>query len=337
MDELFNMANCFTLLIAAKRFAFGRGEGTFVVTSKRGGEGHDDRVVMPHFVLVTVSVLALVWSALGLGFGVTEDVVGAGVAAFWTVYNLALMAIVIGFALRPLQKRHAVRFRTAVPVELVDEHSKTLAGVTLDVSEGGCTLLWPEAMAVGSRVGLRLNFGPKVVTCQGEVRSVKQGPSWVGHGIEFVHSGHVTADQLADAIYNTTVPEMFTRLSQRSWVVRQWTYLTAWISRSTGVRQARREAALPVRVSDAAGSFLATTRDLSANGLGIISPTALEVGAEVRVELVAATGDWRRTATVTRVVPVASVRPEYATWHVGLRLHPSDAGALDSLLLEEAA
>jgi cellulose synthase (UDP-forming) len=339
MDELFNMANCFTLLIAAKRFVFGRGEGKFVVTSKRGGGGHDDRVVMPHFVLMTVSLLALVWSALGLGFGVTEDVVGAGVAAFWTVYNLTLMAIVVGFALRPLQKRHAVRFRTAVPVEVVDEHSKALAGVTLDVSEGGCTLLWPKGMGVGSRVGLRLHFGPKVVACQGEVRSVKQGPShsWVGHGIEFVNTGHVTADQLADAIYNTTVPEMFTRLSQRSWAVRQWTYLTAWISRSTGVRQARREAALPVRVSDDAGSFLATTRDLSVNGLGIISPKALQVGAEVHVELVAAAGDWRRTATVTRVVPVAAVRPEYATWHVGLRLHPSDAGALDSLLLEEAA
>ena len=41
----------------------------------------------------------LVWSTLGLGFGVTEDVVGAGIATFWSLYNLALMLVVL--SLRP--------------------------------------------------------------------------------------------------------------------------------------------------------------------------------------------------------------------------------------------
>jgi len=339
MDELFNMANCFTLLIAAKRSLFGRGEGTFVVTSKRGGEGREDRVVAPHFVLIVISILALVWSALGLGFGVTEDVVGAGVAAFWAVYNLSLMAVVVGFALRPLQKRQSVRFRTAVPVEVVDERSQSLAGVTLDVSEGGCTLLWPRAMPVGARVRLRLHFGPRVVTCHGEVRSIKDRPSkgWVGHGVQFLQADQATVDELADAIYNMTVPDIFTRLSQRSWLVRQWTDLVARVRRGAGSRAVRREAYLPVRVGDAAGEFLATTRDLSANGLSLIAPRALDVGTEVSVRLTSGAKEWRQVAIVTRVVPVRSARPEFSTWHLGLRLRPSDASALDSLLLEEAA
>ncbi len=339
MDELFNMANCFTLLIASKRFPFGRGEGKFVVTSKWGGEGREDRVVMPHAALMVVSILALVWSALGLGFGVTEDVVGGGVAAFWALYNLVLMAVVVGFALRPIQKRQSVRFRTAVPVELEDDRSGSVVGVTLDVSEGGCSLLWPQTIPVGSRVRVRLHFGPKIVTCVGEVRSLKGRPSdrWVGHRIEFQHAEQATVDQLADAIYNTTVPEIFTRLSQRSWFVRQWTHLVATIRRNTGARAVRREAYLPVRVTDVTGEFLATTRDVGTTGLSLISPKALEVGAEVSLHLAAGGLEWRSIATVKRVVAVASARPEFATWHLGLQLVRSDAIALDRLLLEEAA
>jgi hypothetical protein len=159
----------------------------------------------------------------------------------------------------------------------------------------------------------------------------------VGHGVEFLNPDPSTVDQLADAIYNTTVPEIFTRLSQRSWFVRQWTYVVARIARSTGARAARREAYLPVRVVDATGEFLATTRDLSTSGLGLISPKALNVGAEVTVHLTAGGGEWHRVATVTRVVAVATARPEFATWHLGLRLRNSDANALDRLLLEEAA
>ena len=100
-----------------------RGEGTtvsFVVTDKRRGAGRDERAVFPHRVLIGVTAMALVWSALGLGFGVTEDAVGAGVAAFWALYNLTLMILVAAFAERPVQKRQAVRFRASVPVELLE-------------------------------------------------------------------------------------------------------------------------------------------------------------------------------------------------------------------------
>jgi hypothetical protein len=92
-----------------------------------------------------------------------------------------------------------------------------------------------------------------------------------------------------------------------------------------------------VRVADATGEFLATTRDLSATGLGLISPRALEIGATVNVRLTAGGTEWQRVATVMRVAPIATARPEFSTWHVGLRLHPSDASTLDSLLIEEAA
>ena len=151
MDEIFNMANFYTLLSAAKRFVFGRRAGTFVVTSKRGGESGQERAVLPQYVLIAMTVTSLVWSTLGLGFGVTEDIVGAGIATFWALYNLALMLVVVGFASRPAQKRQSVRFRSSVPIELLDVPTNGRLAVSLDLSEGGCTLLWPGPLAVGKK------------------------------------------------------------------------------------------------------------------------------------------------------------------------------------------
>ncbi len=90
MDELFNMVSFFTLMRAVKRVVFGRGKpGRFEVTGKRGSGGRDFAAVLPHLVLLGFSGLAIAWSLMGLGFGVTDDAVGAGTAIFWTVYNAA--------------------------------------------------------------------------------------------------------------------------------------------------------------------------------------------------------------------------------------------------------
>lgn len=338
MDELFNMANCFTLLVASKRFLFGRGAGKFVVTSKHGGEGGEEIAVMPHFVLLTLSVMALIWSWLGLGFGITEDLVGAGVATFWALYNMALSVAVVGFALRPRQKRQVVRFRGAVPIEMAGISNRNEVGVTVDVSERGCTALWPDTIPVGTCMPLRLHFGPRTVACTGEVRSHqrRKGSSWVAHGIQFADVDQRIVDSLADAIYNMTVPETFARLSRPSWIRQQWHTLVMLV-RHGGRSAARREAALPVRVSDVAGEFLATTCDLSVSGLSLIAPRAISVGTTVRVRLSAGREPWDSVATVVRSTLLESARPEFATWRLGLRINPSDAGALDGILLEEVA
>jgi hypothetical protein len=329
MDELFNMANFFTLLVATKRFLFGRGEGTFVVTSKRGGEGRDERVVLPQYVLAAFTLMALLWSWLGLGFGVTDDLVGAGVATFWALYNLTLTVTVLGFTLRPVQKRQAVRFRTPVPVDVVGDRTDGRVGVTLELAEGGCTLLWPAAMPVGTRRALRLHLGPRVIECDGEVRSVhaRRRSGWVVHGVHFLHADNRTVDQLADAIYNMSVPEIFSRLSQLSWISRQWRALTLRLSRGVH-RAARHEACLPVRVTAAGGEFLATTRDMSRSGVSLVSPRAFCVGAHVRIRLTAAGETWTSMATVARVTPIPASRPEYVTWNVGLHVDASNVSGL---------
>ena len=340
MDELFNMANFYTLLVASWRFLAGGRTSRFVVTSKRGGMGGNDGAVLPHYMLVAFTVLAIVWSALGLGFGVTEDVVGAGVAAFWSVYNLSLMLVVVSFARRPSQKRQAVRFRASVPVELPDMPANGWLGVTLDLSETGCTLLWPRPLLVGGRLRLRLHLGQQVLDCDAEIVSLHDSvrSEWVAYGVRFNFSGTEGVDRLADALYNMAVPEIFTRLTRPSWPVRVSRAAISRVLASTRLRAPRYEAYLPLRLQVRGGrEFLATTRDLSRGGLSLVSPRPLATGTIVRIILRSPDGEWSSLATVTRTTAMPGADEGFRAWLVGLRIDgQADVVGLRHILSTEA-
>jgi len=340
MDELFNMANFYTLLVASARFLIGRRASRFVVTSKRGGEGRDDRAALPHYALAGFTVLALVWSGLGLGFGVTEDVVGAGVATFWALYNLTLMLMVATFARRPSQKRQAVRFRASVPVELLDVPANGWLGVTLDLAESGCTLLWPRRLMLGTRLRLRLHLGPRPLDCDGEVVSShdRVRSEWVGHGIRFHLTGPDAVDRLADALYNMAVPEILTRLTRPSWAVRVTRAISSRLLGSTKFRAPRYEAFLPMRVQTRDGEeWLATTRDLSQGGLSLVSSRHVPPGRLVRLILRSPDGEWSSLATVVRAMPMPGADDSLRTWLVGMRIDGhADVVGLRHILSAEA-
>jgi cellulose synthase (UDP-forming) len=339
MDELFNMANFYTLLVASWRFVFGR-RTRFVVTSKRGGDGGNDRAVLPHYSLVAFTVLAIVWSALGLGFGVNEDLIGAAVATFWSVYNLTLMLVVLSFARRPAQKRQAVRFRAAVPVEVLDMPANGWLGVTLDLAETGCTLLWPRPLLVGSHLRLRLHLGAQALDCDAEIVALNDRvkSEWAAYGVRFHFAGQEGVDRLADALYNMAVPEIFTRLTRPSWPVRIARAVTGRVLGATRLRAPRYEAYLPLRLQiRSGGEFLTTTRDLSRSGLSLVSPRPLETGTVVRLILRSPDGEWSSLATVMRSRAMPGADTTLRTWLVGLRIDGhADVVGLRHILSVEA-
>lgn len=326
MDELFNMANFFTLLVASLRLLVGRHASTFVVTSKRGGDAGQERAVLPHYVLIGFTILALTWSALGLGFGVAEDMVGAGVAAFWSLYNMVLMMAVVGFARRPVQKRGAVRFKTSLPVELLNTHTHGWLAVTQDLSETGCTLLWPGRVDKGTHLRLRLHLGPQTLDCDGEVMAVygRHGGDWTRHGVRFRFDHPLDGDRVADAIYNMAVPEIFTRFSHDSLVAHAWREAVARLVALVR-RRAPQESFLPLRVQTLQGEFLATTHDLGPQGLSLVSPEPLSEGQTVRVILRSPDGEWVSQADVVRSRPTTGAIAALQTWVVDLRIERETA------------
>ena len=320
MDELFNMVSFFTSLRAMKRAAFGRGKpGRFVVTSKRGDGTRDLTPVLPHLALLAFSALAVTWSLMGLGFGITDDVRGAGTAIFWTLYNAALMVTVLRMSGRPADTRADCRFRANFAVEARGSWTDPgRLGVTADVSERGCSLLWPEPIQLGRRVELRVHFGPRAMDWVGDVvgDQGRQADGWYRYGVHFPNLTTADIDLLNDVAFNLVVPDLMGTLTEPAWLGRQWRRLTFALSRRT---RARRQAVrVPMKVRYAGSSFVTTVRDVSATGLQMQSPLSLPLGARVRVTMVAPDRTWTADATVARV----DLRPSdmgFDTWIMGLR------------------
>lgn len=322
MDELFSMVSFFTLLRAIKRVFVGRGKAmTFEVTSKRGSGTTSLLPVLPHTILLCFSLLAISWSLMGLGFGVRDDAFGAGIAAFWTLYNVGLMLLVLKLGGRPPEKRGAVRFRAHFAVEARgDWTTEGTLGVTADLSEHGCSLLWPTALPVGAVVPLRVHFGPRSADWVGEVRNTHgvQRDGWHRHSLQFVNLTQADVDLINDSVFTLVVPDLFRILSQPRWVIRQWRRLQHLVSATSRLRSARLLVRLPGRVHHAAGSFIVTARDLSATGVSVSSPIPLAPGTKVELSMFTPGRAWHGTVSVARCESRPS-RPRFETWQLGLK------------------
>lgn len=322
MDELFNMVSFFTLVRAMKRVAFGRGKpARFEVTAKRGNGVRDAGPVLPHLLLLGFSIMAISWSLMGIGFGVSDDAVGAGAAIFWTLYNMALMLVVLRIGGRPAEKRSGCRFRVNFAVErAVPGLEGGTLGVTADISDGGCSLLWPEPLESGSCIPLRLHFGVRSAEwlCEVTGDGGKQADGWYRYGVRFVDLKAADVDLINDSIFGLVIPDLFETLSQPSRSSRIWHRITHRRRRRTRGRAERQVVRVPVRVRAPDLTFVLTVRDLSASGLSVASPVAVASGTPLDIEMFVPGRAWRGQVMVTRSEARRS-RPGFDTWILGLR------------------
>jgi cellulose synthase (UDP-forming) len=342
MDEVFNMATTFTLNRAVKRLIFGRGRSSkFVVTDKRGLNTRSFKEVLPHFALVAFSLLALEWAGLSFWFGVIDDRFGNGVSVFWVLYNLVLMSLVIEMALRTVQKRQTCRFTAALLVSL---NERTIAGqaevgMTTNVSSGGCELLWPRPLALGSIWPLSIALGGRTLECQGEVVAAfgRRNGSWFAHGISFVGLSQDEINFLNDALFNMVVPHLFDQLSQPSLVTRAWRLIMKRFRAAYFVRSRRSRASVPVRLEFAHFRLVTMMYDISATGFGVIVPSPMPVGVPGTMTVLGA-HPWSIDVSVARCRAMPASLPTFQTWLLGLQIDTTtDAVAVCKRVLREVA
>jgi cellulose synthase (UDP-forming) len=341
LDELFNMVSFFTLVRAVKRVLIGRGKpAKFEVTPKGGSGARDTRPIMPHVTLLLLSLLAITWSLLGLGFGVSDDAFGAGTAIFWTLYNVTLMLAVLRIGGRPAEKRAGCRFRANFAVEEPAERGGSGAlGVTADISDRGCSLLWPSPLTPGDQVPLRVHFGSRSVDWTGAVMSAqgRQGDGWHRYGVQFLHSTQADVDLINDSVFSLVVPELFQTLSQPVWLTRQWRRTSGWLTQQSRSRARRQAVRVPVRVRYGGGSFVATARDLSTSGVSVAAPRPIPAGTNVELSMFVPGHAWHGTVSVARCVARPS-RAGFDTWMLGLHFEEQqDEAAIESFRQWDAA
>ncbi len=330
MDELFNMVSFFTLTRAVKRVFFGRGRPVkFEVTSKKGSGSRDLGPILPHATLMAFSVMAIMWSLMGMGFGISDDRFGGGTAIFWTLYNMTLMGIVVRIGGRPAEKRDGCRFRANFAVEARGDWTESgTLGVTADISEHGCSLLWPAPLEKGASLPVRVHFGPKSADWIAVVKSDQQpeGDGWHRYGVEFADLTRADVDLINDSVFNIVIPDLFDTLSEPALILRIKQRVERWLSTRVTTRAQRQLVRVPVRVEHPEGSFVITARDMSVSGVSVLSPVPLATGTEVKLSLFAPGHQWRGAVSVARCLHRRS-RDGFDTWLLGLRFERAEEAA----------
>jgi cellulose synthase (UDP-forming) len=325
MDELFSMVSFFTLIRALKRVFLGRGRARgFEVTDKHGSASRAGGPILPHLALLAFSAMAIVWSVLGVGFAVSTDRFGAGMAIFWTIYNAGLMWAVIKLGNRPPNQRHTSRFRANIAVE----DAEGTLGVTADISPGGCALLWPTPLPVGSMHTFRVHFGPTTAEWQGLISSEhgRQVDGWYRYGLTFMGLSTADIDLINDSVFALVVPDLFRTLNQPSWLTRTVRAIGLWASASSRARAPRQAVRVPVRVTHPHGSFVTTARQLSTTGVSLSSPVPVAPGSTVTISMRVPTRTWQGTLDVARCEARPS-RAGFDTWLLGLRFEAAQPAA----------
>jgi cellulose synthase (UDP-forming) len=340
LDELYNMVSFFTFLRALKRAVLGRAKpSTFAVTPKSGSGEIAIRDVLPHLTLLAVSIAAVAWSAMGLGFGVSDDVFGAGVGAFWTFYNMTLMVMTVHIATRPAQKRQSVRFRAHVAVE-ARTAGHSVVGLTADVSVHGCTLLWPMPLEAGSTHTVSFHVGSQALERTIIVRKAygERSRQWHVHGVEFLSQNQNDLDQFHDLIHEVVIPDLFGGLSQDSQLLTRWHALRAQMPRWSSPRARRMRLVVPVRVITEARTFVTVTRDISASGISFSAPLPIPAGTTLDLELTAGSTVVTLGGVAVRGASQGDT-PSFGTRLVGVRLdnHAAAASVFEPLRLASAA
>ncbi len=141
MDELFNMLNYWFLIRSFFRAMFGLGQ-SFAVTSKGAGAAEIPvRLILPQLAVAALCLSGIAWWLLKIIHGINLDMLSSSIAAFWTLYVLALAAAACARALRKYDVRSDYRFRDSIPVWYRDRENRWMAACTADFNTQGMSLI----------------------------------------------------------------------------------------------------------------------------------------------------------------------------------------------------
>jgi hypothetical protein len=263
---------------------------------------------------------------MGLGFGISDDAFGAGIGAFWTIYNMGLMVMTVKIATRPVQKRQSVRFRAHVAVENISDGGHGV-GLTADVSAHGCTLLWPTPLTPGTELDVKFFIGGEILRRTIMVRKKyrRRSRTWSVHGVEFVSQDQADLDRFHDLIHEVVVPDLFGGMTDHSSLLWMWNAIRSKMVRVAAPRARRQSLIVPVRLMVGGRSYVTVTRDISQSGISVVSPIPIDSGTVLELQLTAGDTVVTLGGVVVRGMSQAD-NPELGTRLVGVKLDNNALG-----------
>jgi len=323
MLEQYSMAKYFTYLkTMVVPLIPGKGK-IFTVTPKAGKGRSPPSLILPQFLVLLISLAAILWSLVELLLGRRSDGFIVAVNCFWALYNSGLALTIIQFDYRKLfQRRSEFRIPDSVPAlyRAAGDGAIDRMAVADDLTEEGVSLLAVGQVPVGKEleVSLLLPWTTLRLACQAvRERSVSIGRYAISHiGLRFVHVPQASKDLLGRYLHEAAVSRFMKdyALGYRTYLERRFG------SRAAVAERAQRSLAyLPVMVRDQTdGPPYAVIKDLSDTGLLLVTTHPWPLGARIAVDVLL--GEERISLSGHVVRSLTRPNEDYPGYLSGVRL-----------------
>ena len=312
--EIYTMMGFWTQVRATFRAIFWRKFQSFVVTQKRGRQTKSIYpFIRPHLILVTASILALGWAWARPLTGISDDYYKPIIPTFWTVVNLLLALYVIRRALAPEDQRYSYRHQVHLPVTYERADGTCGAGITIDLSEQGLSLVTYERLQDQKQVLLALQTPTEIVECTAEIRhyqpwnsgQLNQSLTGFRYGLQFTDLSNEQRDAINRICIHYAVARLYNIYApnQPSPLMRLLSNLRMFIKPQR--HNERRDYKLPVVIypEDSEGvktPVFAITENISRQSLAVLLSNPIAVDQPVAVFMPTPLGDVHGRGRVVR-------------------------------------
>lgn len=290
MLEQFSMGKFFTYIkTLVIPFVPKKGK-VFKVTPKQQEESTPYTLIIPQFMVLLASIVAIGWALMHLLAGLREDSFVIAVNCFWALYNSGLALAIIQYDYKKLfQRRSRFRVPDTIPAfyqPVKSEKPRRLA-VAENITEDGLSLIAIGQVPIGHKLMIELMLPKKSLILESVVvqeRSITVEEYPVSNlGLRFVDVPQEIKDELSRYIHESAVSKFMREYSTKYKTYFEKRFMS---KRHFHERAYRALAYLPVIVSNSSvQQTYAVMRDISETGLLLAARTQLPPGSSITMEV----------------------------------------------------
>lgn len=290
--EQYSMAKFFTYLKTLVIPFIPKKGKVFKVTPKGEGKRSSVGLIIPHYVVLLLSFIAILWALAELMLDRRSDSFIVAVNCFWALYNSGLALAVIHFDYRKIfQRRSEFRIPDTVPTlyrPLGETGQDGNLAVAEEITQEGMAIIAFDQVPVGKVFEVSLLL-PKItlrLQCQAlHERSISIEQIQVSHiGLRFVDITNGAKDLLSRYLHEAAVPKFM-----KDYIIGYKTYIDRRFNNKNSFHQraSRSLAYLPVVVyGESDNHSYGVIKDMSDTGLLLVTTEMQSPGERLTVDVV---------------------------------------------------
>jgi cellulose synthase (UDP-forming) len=340
MLEQFSMGKYFTYIKSVWLFFLPKERSKFKVTPKGEGSTVPFSFIIPQFVVLLASFIAILFGVIQLLIGQRSDDFVIAVNCFWAIYNSGLAVAILQYDYKKLfQRRTRFRISDAIPCLICDTEAKgseksrdCSLGIVDDLTEDGASLIIIGQVLIGKQLDLTLCLGKDRVPVKGSVVR-QQSSSALSYavsnlGVRFHDTPQPTRDLLSRYMHEAAISK-----TMREYATRYKTYLERRFQAKHHFeeRAYRALAYLPCKViAQDRKAYYGVIKDISESGALLAMMRQFPTGTDLSVEVVLGKDTLPLQGTIVR--QLESISQDFPEHVVGLRLAENSLQNVETLL-----